>query len=128
MARSASRPPANPGGWEPLGVNSRPPSPALGSQGLAGCPGDCSAHPVRRLLGASGARKLGMVASSRFGLLRKATGHSVTRSSLTWIYCPGSVDELALQDKGNRLLRALCICGDLCGLLIAGKWLVGRFN
>ena len=65
-----------------------------------------------------------MVASSRFGLLRKATGHSVTRSFLTWIYCPGSVDELALQDKGNRLLRALCICGDLCGLLVAGKWLV----
>jgi len=80
----------------------------------------------RRLSGASGATKSGMVRSSRLGLVRNATGHSVMRSSLTGRYCPGagSSMQLALQDKGNRLFRAFCCCGESGGLFMAGERIV----
>src|SRR6516164_5373574 len=36
----------------------------------------------------------------------------------------GFVDELALQDKGNRLFRAFCCCGESGGLFMAGERIV----
>ena len=50
----------------------------------------CPRRTARRLAGASGAMKSGMVLSLRRGRERNTTGHSAIRSSRMWAYCPTS--------------------------------------
>ena len=65
-------------------------SPALGGAYHFASPRSMS----RRLIGASGERKSGIVSGVRLGRVRKATGHSVTRSCFTCTYCAGSSSEM----------------------------------